>query len=198
MTWVKVCGLTRRDDVEAAVDSGADAVGFVLAPDSPRRVDLDMARDLGRGIPAVRVLVVVDASAEEALEAIKVTGAEAVQLHGEGALAAARTVLAAGAMVLLASPPGAQLGPAVPGQIPIIDNRKAGMHGGTGEAFDWSLAEGITQRFVLAGGLGPDNVVEAIMRTRPWGVDASSRLESAPGVKDHGMVHRFVQEAKRA
>ncbi|MBT8212916.1 MAG: phosphoribosylanthranilate isomerase [Acidimicrobiia bacterium] len=197
MTWVKVCGLTRRQDVEIAVDAGADAVGFVLSADSPRHVDLGAARDLGRGIPAVRVLVVVDSTPEETLEALKVTGAEAVQLHGDHAGEASLAALAAGAMVLLATAPGVELGPAVPGQIPLLDNLKLGMHGGTGETFDWALAEGITQRFVLAGGLGPDNVAEAILKTRPWGVDASSRLESAPGVKDHGMVARFVQEAKR-
>lgn len=200
MTWVKVCGLTNEPDVEAAVDAGADAIGFVLDPASPRAVDLDTARELGRGVAAVRVLVVVDVTPEDALEALKVSGAEAIQLHGEHADETSRAVLAAGAMVLraIAARPGLDLGPVVPGQIPLLDNRVAGMHGGTGRAFDWSLTAGITQRFVLAGGLGPDNVVRAIKMTKPWGVDASSRLERSPGIKDHGMVRRFVEEAKSA
>jgi phosphoribosylanthranilate isomerase len=84
------------------------------------------------------------------------------------------------------------------GQIPLLDTWSAERHGGTGSVFDWSLAEGLQRRFILAGGLGPENVAAAIRQVRPWGVDASSRLESSPGIKDAGKVAAFITEAKRA
>ena len=82
--------------------------------------------------------------------------------------------------------------------VPLFDNRSGSDLGGTGQTFDHRLVPATERRFVLAGGLGPDNVGEAIRATRPWGVDASTRLESRPGVKDHDLVARFVREAKQA
>ena len=81
------------------------------------------------------------------------------------------------------------------GQIPLLDTYRAGVHGGTGEVFDWDKIPDLARPFVLAGGLGPDNVAEAIGRVAPWGVDASSGLESAPGVKDPERIRAYVERA---
>jgi phosphoribosylanthranilate isomerase len=200
VTWVKVCGLTDHDDVAAAVAAGADAVGFVLAAGSPRRVTVEQAADLGRGVAALRVLVTVDMAAAELLDAVRRTGADGVQPQGAGAVEAAALARRAGVFVLrpvrVAGPVDLAGVPA--GQVPLLDTLVDGADGGTGETFDWALALGIERRFVLAGGLGPDNVARAVRLVRPWGVDASSRLEAAPGVKDHGRVAAFVEEAKNA
>jgi phosphoribosylanthranilate isomerase len=200
VTWVKVCGLTNHDDVTAAVAAGADAIGFVLAAASPRRVTVEQAADLGRGVAALRVLVTVDMPAADLIVAVRRSGADGVQPQGEGAAAAAAAARRAGVFVLR---PVRVAGPidlaGVPAdQVPLLDTFKQGSDGGTGESFDWALALGIERRYVLAGGLGPDNVARAVRLVRPWGVDASSRLEVEPGVKDHGMVAAFIEEAKSA
>ncbi len=198
MTWVKVCGLTTRDDVEAAVEAGADAVGFVLADESRRKVSVEQAAALARGIPAIRVLVTVDMTVEEALGALKAAGADGLQPYGRHADEVASAAGRCGVFVLrpVAVRDVANLEGVPPGQIPLLDTYHDSKHGGTGVAFDWSLAADVDARFVLAGGLGPDNVADAIRLARPWGVDASSKLESAPGKKAHGKVARFVEEAK--
>jgi len=201
-TWVKVCGLTRSDDVAAAVAAGADAIGLVLAESSPRRVDLTQAAALADGVPALRILVTVDARPESLLEAVAVVGADGVQPHGEHAADSAAAAAAAGLLALRPIPMTAA-GPSVAleqipvDQIPLFDTGHRTLHGGTGTSFPWDLAAGVDRRFVLAGGLGPDNVADAIRVSGAWGVDASSRLESAPGLKDHGRVAAFVREAKR-
>lgn len=202
-TWVKVCGLTRRGDVEAAVDAGADAIGLVLAESSPRCVDLAYAADLADGMPVLCVLVTVDAPVEWLLEAVATVGADAVQPHGQHAAASSAAAAAAGLFVVRPIPVAAS-GPSMPAvqvpddQVPLFDAGHGALHGGSGATFSWSLIADVERRFILAGGLGPDNVAAAIHATGAWGVDASSRLESAPGLKDHSRVADFVQEAKQA
>ena len=201
MTWVKVCGLTRREDVEAAVEAGADAVGFVLAPGTPRRVDAEQAMRLGRDLSVVRVVVTVDLPPHELLFQAKQAGAEGVQPHGRHAPEASAAAAEAGYLVLRPLQVGDRIDlDEIPeGQIPLLDAHRPGMHGGTGQRFDWSLIDpGLQRRYVLAGGLGPDSVRAAVARLRPWGVDATSRLEVSPGVKDPAKVAAFVREAKQA
>lgn len=201
MPWVKVCGLTREEDVAVAVEAGADALGFVVAERSPRRLDLDRARGLMDGAPALRIVVSVDATPEEVLEAASMTAADGVQPHGRYSGSAAALAAAAGLFVLRPVPVTAA-GPAIAledveeGTVPLLDTADAQILGGTGRSFDWDLIGETTRRFVLAGGLGPDNVVAAIRITGAWGVDASSRLESAPGVKDPDKVVDFIEAAK--
>lgn len=200
MTWVKVCGLTRREDVETAVAAGADAVGFVIAPESPRRTDPAAVAELAVGIDAVRVLVTVDLEPAVLIEAVAVAGVDGVQPHGRHSDLAAATARDLGLFVLrpVAVRDFLDL-PALPSEvIPLLDTYRPGRHGGTGETFDWELAERVPGPFVMAGGLGPDNVAAAVRAVQPWGVDASSRLEAAIGVKDHGKVTAFVREAKQA
>ena len=197
MTWVKVCGLRERAHVLAAAEAGADAVGFVLA-DSPRRVTVDEARRLGRGIQLQRVLVTVDADPDSLLAAVAAAEADGVQPYGHHADEAARVAAQAGLIVLRPVRVADQvdLDGVPPEQIPLLDTGVPGLLGGTGQGFDWALIGDTERRFVLAGGLGPDNVAGAVAQLRPWGVDASSKLESAPGIKDPDRIRRFVAEAK--
>lgn len=198
MVWVKVCGVRTAADIAAAQEAGADAIGLVLAP-SPRRVTPEHARSLVDVASCETVLVTVDASPSEILDLAGFTGCRSVQLHGEHAPDAGAAAEQAGLRVYR---PRAVRGAVdlsdIPNtQIPLLDTADPERHGGTGSTFDWSLTEGLDRPFVLAGGLGPDNVAAAIARARPWGVDASSGLESSPGVKDHAAIKRYVQEAKR-
>ncbi len=195
MTWVKVCGLRRPEEVVAAMEAGADAVGFVLA-DSPRRVTVAEARALGEAVPLRRVIVTVDLEPASLLAAAAAAGADGVQPHGAHRRAAADAAADAGLFVLHPAGP-ADVSSVPQGQVPIVDSEVAGLHGGTGLTFDWSLTGGITRPFVLAGGLGPDNVRRALAEVAPWGVDASSRLESAPGVKDPARIRAFVEAVKQ-
>ncbi len=199
MTWVKVCGLRRQEEVEAAVDAGADAVGFVAVPGTPRFVDLERVASLASGVPVRRVLLTVDLSPEEVLDVVDRTGVDGLQPYGVNAVAAAAAAIAAGLMVLQPIRLGenGEASPVLAGAIPLFDARGRDRYGGTGETFDWGLLDGRRGDYVVAGGLGPDNVGDLVRRVRPWGVDASSRLESAPGVKDLGKVAAFVEEAKR-
>ncbi len=196
MTWVKVCGLTRESDVSDAVDAGADALGFVLAEDSPRRISTERAAALMDGVPALRILVTVDAPRDAIVDLVEATGADGIQPHGQGAQTAALWAQEAGFFVL--RPVGDGTIDEVPGrQIPLLDSVTARQHGGTGITLDWTAIERPQRRFVLAGGLEPGNVGEAIATLNPWGVDASSGLESEPGIKDAARVAAFVEEAKR-
>jgi phosphoribosylanthranilate isomerase len=200
MTWVKVCGMTNRDDVVAAAAAGADAVGFVTWAGSPRRVSPEQAAGLGRDLTIARVLVTVHQPADALLAAAATAGVDGVQPGGDHATEAAAAAHQAGYMVLRPVPVGGgtpDLAGVGEGEIPLFDTARPGSHGGTGEAFDWSLAAALDREFVLAGGLGPDNVAAAVALGRPWGVDASSRLEREPGRKDHDLVRRFVTEAKK-
>lgn len=202
-TWVKVCGLTREQDVAIAVEFGADAVGFVIAPESVRRVTVEQAAALMDGVSATRFVVTADAEAEDVLAAAEATGADGVQPHGRHSAAAAEAAAERGLIVLRpVEVSGDRLRPEpklIPAdQVPILDTAHARLHGGTGESFDWSAIERPQRRFVLAGGLGADNVAVAVAEIEPWGVDAASRLESGPGIKDPAKVAAFIREAKRA
>jgi phosphoribosylanthranilate isomerase len=199
MTWVKVCGLTRVADVTAAVEAGADAVGIVLIASSPRFVPREGAAELVAAAGGVRrVVLTIDLAPDELEPLLEETGADGIQPYGAHAAAVAAAATAAGVFVLRPVPVGIGLDLPGPGEgIPLLDAAGPAL-GGTGRRFDWDLATGIGVRWVLAGGLGPDNVAEAIAVARPWGVDASTGLEEAPGIKDHGRVAAFVREAKRA
>jgi phosphoribosylanthranilate isomerase len=200
MTWVKVCGLSTEEDVAVATGAGADAVGFVIAEESPRRVSLETARHLASGATITTVLVTVDVEPARLLKYASQAGVTGVQPHGAHAAEAARAAFGAGLFVLLPVPMRETPDlPAAHGKIiRLFDTFRAGQHGGTGAVFDWHRLDGVEPPFVIAGGLDPTNVGEAIRAARPWGVDASSGLEAAAGVKDHSKVAAFVREAKSA
>ena len=204
-TRIKICGLTRPEDAAAAVSSGADALGVVLAP-SRRRVTLDEAeRVLAATPPFVgRVGVFVDASTDEIREAAERLSLSAVQLHGSETPEQCAEI---GMPVVKAFRVGPDFDPAVTDayrgviSIALLDTFVSGEQGGTGLAFDWyAIAERLPDLapVVLAGGLRPDNVVEAIRVLRPFGVDVSSGVETAPGVKDPALIARFCSAVRFA
>lgn len=201
MTWVKICGMTSHEAVSATIDGGADAMGFVVARESPRFVTLDRARELADDVPIATFIVTVDLEPGEALAAAEFVGATGIQAHGRGSLAVAAEAVEAGYLSIAPIPVGAD-GPlielsAVPEScLPLFDSASDVRHGGTGTAFDWTAMPPPGRPFILAGGLGPDNVRAAIHAVHPFGVDASSRLETAPGVKDPSRIADFIREAK--
>ena len=203
MIWVKVCGLSQGRDVEAAVEAGTDAVGFVLAEGSPRQVTVDRAASLMDGVPALRILVTSNMEPDEIAAAMAATGADGIQAHGRHAGPAAAAGVASGWFVLRpvamkVDPPEPEPATLPEGQIPLLDSGSGSSLGGTGVPFDWAMAAAVNRPFVLAGGLSSDNVKQAIDQVGPWGVDASSGLESSPGIKDPRRVAAFVEEARQA
>lgn len=197
MTWVKVCGLTRQQDVETAFAAGADAVGFVTLPDSPRRIPVDTVARLARISGGTRIVLTDDLDPDAAAELVERTGVDGIQPYGANRVATAQTLASTGLFVLFPlSPADLESGACPPGATPLVDAMGEGRRGGTGTAFRWEEVSGMPGDFVVAGGLGPENVAEAIRVTGAWGVDASSRLESGPGIKDPGRVAAFVKEAK--
>lgn len=198
---VKVCGVTRAADARAAEAAGADAIGVILWARSPRRLDLDAAADVFAPLgPFVqRVGVVVDAPAAYVHEAISRLRLGAVQFHGsedDATIAPFRERVAV--IRAVSYDPGLAVDrlQRMPVDAVLVD----GLRPGSGEAFDWSAAERLRalERWVLAGGLTPDNVATAIRSLDPLGVDVASGVESAPGVKDHEALRRFVAAAKSA
>ena len=201
MTWVKICGITSEAARDAAVHGGADAVGVVLAPESPRQVTVDRAADLMRDVPISCFIVTVDLTPAEALSFAEATGADGIQSHGLHATEVAAEAVEAGYLSLhpvVVSKKGLETDlRTIPAQsIPLFDTSVQGLHGGTGITFNWSLLDSPGRPFVLAGGLGVDNIAEAIATVRPFGVDASSRLETSPGVKDPATISAFITKAK--
>lgn len=200
MTFVKICGTTSEADALLAVAMGADAVGFIFAP-SPRQVAVNLVRDIVRRLPSEVLTVGVfrDDAPERVVEVVNSTGLRAAQLHGRETPEQTQWVRARVPVVIKAFAAG---DPRVAGaaqhgaDVVMIDSARPG----SGKVFDWSLAEDVPagQRLVLAGGLHPGNVAEAIARVRPWGVDVVSGVEAAPGHKDARLVRAFVSAAKQA
>lgn len=183
---VKVCGITRREDAEVAVNAGASAIGFIFVPKSPRYVKPETAAELGEGLNILKVGIFVDEQAE-AIEAVaRAAKLDVVQLYGGETPIDSRVWRA---FRVNQGIDRAAIGSA---EAVLLDGPANGL------GFDWTQAQGIADRVIVAGGLTPDNVAEAIRVARPWGVDASSGLEAAPGIKDHDKVRRFVQRAQEA
>lgn len=200
--FVKVCGLATTADIDVAAEAGSDAIGLVISGTSVRGLDRDRVPALVARVPdgVVSVLVVNDTPAAEAARIAADLGFDALQLHGRGYGRA--EFEAAGAVfphlwraTALADGPDTRVG-ALGEEILLLDSPRAG----SGSRWDLSLLESARPegRWLLAGGLAPGNVAEAIAAARPWGVDVSSGVESAPGVKDHALVRAFVTTAKTA
>jgi phosphoribosylanthranilate isomerase len=202
---IKICGITNREDARTAVDAGADALGFVFFAGSPRLVTPRTVTDITRGLPGriLRVGVFVNAAPTTILQTVSAAGLDAVQLHGDespefcdalapfpvwkafrvrsrdvlGQLAAYRDMTAAW----------------------LLDTYVEGEPGGTGATFNWEFAreaQQLAHPVVLAGGLTPENVADAVQRVRPAAVDVSSGVESAPGKKDPARIRRFIAAAR--
>ena len=190
---VKICGLTSEADAAEAVRAGANAVGLNFYPKSPRFLSLEAARLIAHSLPdsILKVGVFVEPSSEDLLRAIDHVPLDIVQLHGRHVPSVAhRTWRALSASK--ADPAESLVAEAI-----LLDTDTP-RHGGSGRTFDWALATRFWQPIILAGGLDASNVADAIERARPAGVDACSRLESAPGKKDPRKVRDFVQAALAA
>ena len=202
MTWVKVCGITTAEARDAAVEAGADALGFVLVEGSPRKIAARQAAALIGDTSVPSFILVADVPPDVALRVADECGAVGIQPYGAFAERVALAALSQGYDVLYPISVGVD-GPPVAAPADLDDalvlfDTYTKAHGGSGRTFAWDLVAAVERPFVLAGGLGPDNVGEAIRLVRPFGVDASSRLESAPGVKDPDTIRAFVREAKQA
>ena len=189
---VKVCGLTTSDDVAAAIKAGADAVGFVFAA-SPRRVTPGHAAAISKDVPAsvLKVAVMLHPTDEE-------WQAVASQFSPDVLQTDAADYAALDVTTAVRRWPVFRQGKNEPADPAPDEYVCEGPKSGQGETVDWARAATFarTHRMILAGGLGPDNVADAVRAVRPWGVDASSSLESAPGRKDAGKVAAYVAAAK--
>jgi len=203
---VKVCGITSPADARAAADAGAAAIGLVFWPRSPRAVDLPSARGIVAALPpfVLRVGVFVDEQPDVMARIADSVGLDVLQLHGEEPpemiAALARRALKA-VRVGPGFRPEQALRYASHAAGLLLDTKDADRPGGSGRPFDWSLVAGLRERvgfLVLAGGLTPDNVAEAVRAVRPDAVDVSSGVESAPGRKDPGKLRAFVAAVRSA
>jgi len=203
---VKICGITSAEDGLAASAAGADAIGLVFWPRSPRALDLGRAREIAAALPplVLRVGVFVDAPAAEIARTADAVGLDLVQLHGDeppDALAALPRRALKALRVGDGFRPEQAL--AYEGRAAglLLDTRHGSAPGGSGRSFDWSHARALRERvrfLVLAGGLTPENVAEAIAAVRPDAVDVSTGVESSPGRKDPVRVAAFVAAARGA
>jgi phosphoribosylanthranilate isomerase len=200
--FVKICGITRLEDARAAVKAGANALGFVFWPESRRFIDPYRARAIVSMLPpfVAAVGVFVNQPAEYVSSVASLVRLGAVQLHGDETVPYSADL---GRAVIKAVAVGEQA-PAVdlwPSHVTLLlDVHDPVRRGGTGRLVDWSAAAAIaaTRRVILAGGLEPGNVAEAIDRVRPFGIDVSSGVERSPGVKDHERIEALFEAVQRA
>jgi phosphoribosylanthranilate isomerase len=207
---VKICGLTTRDTLDAALQVGADMVGFVFFPASPRHLALEAARDLGRQAAgrAQKVALTVDADDATIENIIETLRPDLLQLHGRESVARVRDIkqrFGLPVMKAIAVETAADLG-GLPGYAAVCDRilfdarapKGATRPGGLGAPFDWHLLENLKLDlpFFVSGGLNAGNVSEALSITHAGGVDVSSGVERAPGVKDCDMIRDFVRAAR--
>lgn len=198
--FVKVCGITSEEDALLAVAMGADAVGFVFAP-SPRQIAPQTAADIVKRLPVEVLTVGVfrNQTRSRVAEIVHQAGLRAAQLHGNETPADTFWVHQRVPFVIkafAAGDPALDQADDYGADAILLDS----VSPGSGQVFDWSLVEGAAphRRVILAGGLTPENVGDAIRRVRPWGVDVSTGVESAPGRKDARKVRAFIQAAREA
>lgn len=197
---VKVCGITRLEDAQAAVEAGAGAIGFIFWPKSPRFIDPHRARAIAAALPPfiTTVGVFVNQPAEYVNGVASLARLGAVQLHGDETIdditPIARPIMKAIALNGSTEPAGVDAWPARVTML--LDVHDEEHRGGTGRTIDWALAAKIAarRRSMLAGGLTPANVAVAVGRVRPFGIDVSSGVEQSPGIKDHGRIRALFEE----
>ncbi len=207
---VKICGLSTPETLDAALQAGADMVGFVFFPPSPRHIGLETARDLGRqvGRRALKVALAVDADDAALANIVETLRPDILQLHGKESVARLRDIkqtFGLPVMKAIAVENVADLAP-LPGYAAIADRilfdarapKGATRPGGLGAAFDWRVLENLDLKlpFMVSGGLNAGNVAEAVRVTRAGGVDVSSGVERSAGVKDPELIRAFIRAAR--
>ena len=202
-TRIKICGITRPEDAEAAVKAGADAIGLVFYPPSPRAVTLEQAATAVADVPAFVTVTAlfVNPSVEEVQRVLDSVRIDLIQFHGDEDddfcrqfkrpyIKAIRVRQASDVVASCVRFPDALA--------LLLDSYKPGVPGGTGETFDWSLVpDTLPKPIILAGGLAPDNVASAIQQVHPFAVDISGGVEASKGIKDHGKIKAFMNEVYR-
>jgi phosphoribosylanthranilate isomerase len=213
MTQVKICGITNLDDARAAIEAGADMLGFNFYRSSPRFIEPPEARNIIEWLPArpddqpiTTVGVFVnEASPGSVMQIVEESGVSAVQLHGEESVEFCQRLklLLNGKSLIKVLRVIGRFTPteteAYDADAIMLDSFHSEMRGGTGHVFDWSIARSVRElvpRLFLAGGLSPANVAQAIAQVNPYAVDACSSLESAPGRKDAGRMTAFVEAVR--
>jgi phosphoribosylanthranilate isomerase len=206
---VKICGITNATDALAAIECGADALGFNFWPGSKRYLDIEKARDWIEKLPGAifKVAVLVDPTLSDALEVSRMPFINALQLHGKESPEFCRKLAGEGVQFAKAVPVGAGEPivdlPSFSTDMLVLDSMSAAGFGGTGVTFPWELArdfgsEHPTIRIILAGGLTPENVNEAISQVHPFGVDVTTGVEASPGRKNIALLRAFVESVRRS
>ncbi len=200
MLRVKVCGITRQKDAAYACELGADAIGLIFYPKSPRNIDIDAAAAIAKTLPdhVARVGVFVNPELDVLRRHIDYVGLDVVQVHGDhdwemlrfvGALRLVPAIQAGDAMQLADLEIAGRQSAAL-----LLDAHKSGQYGGTGHRTNWDLARNAVEKYriILAGGIGPENAREAIEYVNPYAIDVNSGVEENPGIKDHQkLAHLF-------
>lgn len=203
-TRIKICGITTVEGMHCVAEAGADAIGLVFARRSPRRVELNQARAIMEGMPVSlsAVGLFMDNPEEEVRQVIEEVPLHLLQFHGRETRAACNCW---GLPYVKALPMGGKRSAEeLAAEWPdahafLLDAHRPGEPGGTGNTFEWNRVPARLPRpIVLAGGLSPDNVMEAVQQVRPWAVDVSSGVEREPGRKDPGLVKAFVAAVRNA
>ena len=203
MTFIKICGITNLDDALAAVDAGADALGFNFYKPSPRYVTPETAREIIGELPQsiLTVGVFVNESPESVKDLTRRAAVTAIQLHGDESPEYCQHLN--GDFVIKALGAGADFDPqqarAYNVEAILLDTKDDALRGGTGRVFDWSIAQEVSRavpKLFLAGGLGVQNIEQAIISVDPYGVDACSKLEESPGKKNHERMRAFVKTVR--
>jgi phosphoribosylanthranilate isomerase len=189
---VKICGITNYEDALAAVEAGASAIGFNFYHDSPRYISPTGAAVISEKIPASvwKVGIFVNEGPQSIARIALHATLDVVQLYGTSEACGIRIWRACRIGVVSADYLKDKSVEAI-----LLDTPTENVYGGTGTTFDWSRAKGLRKNVIIAGGLDADNVRQAIEQAHPWGVDACSRLEKSPGLKDHDKMRKFIKIA---
>ena len=205
MTRIKICGITNLDDGLEAIAAGVDALGFVFVPNTPRYITPPQAKLVIKQLPPfiTNVGLFVDSEIDEIEDIVNHCKLDAVQLHGNESPEMCSQISLQTKVIKSFH---------VKKELQVLRNEIAnyrvdaylldtfikGKAGGTGQTFDWRIAEGLSQRIILAGGLTPDNIGTAIAQLQPYGVDVSSGVEKSPGKKDTNKIYSFVRQVRKA
>lgn len=204
MTFIKICGLKKPETAKLCAELGVQAIGCVFYPKSPRHLSCAEALAVTKRVPEsmLRVAVMVDPQTKEAVRIAEKAGCNAVQLHGNESPQTALALMEQGFQVIksfyMDGNPSIFSAENFPGIMRLVEAGSGKLPGGNATIWDWSSARRFAGQapWILAGGLAPDNITQVLQDADPWGVDVSSGVESAPGIKDHEKIRRFVEAVR--